>query len=61
MYKSFLQYIRDSRAEMKLVNWPTKDTVVRYTIVIVAISIASAIFLGGLDFALGGALNRFVL
>lgn len=36
---------------MKQVTWPTREQTTRYTILVVAISIAIAAFLGLLDFA----------
>lgn len=57
---SFVQYLKDSKAELKRVNWPTKKQVVQYTTVIIAISVAVAIFLGVLDVGLGKLLNAFV-
>ena len=46
--------------EMKKVNWLTKRETIRYTLIVIAISIAVAIYLGGLDFIFTTILNRFV-
>jgi len=45
---------------MKKVNWPTKKETIRYTLIVIAISIAVAIYLGGLDFIFTTILNKFV-
>jgi len=57
---SFFQYLKDSKSELKRVNWPTKKQVTQYTTVIITISIAVAVFLGTLDIVLGKLLNTFV-
>lgn len=45
-----IQYIKDSRKELKKVTWPTKKETTKYTLVVIGISVGIAIFLGGLDF-----------
>jgi len=34
---------------MKKVNWPTRETTIKYTLIVVGISAAVAAYLGGLD------------
>jgi preprotein translocase subunit SecE len=46
---SFLKEVRD---ELKKVVWPTRAEVIRLTGVVIVISIAVGIFLGGTDFIL---------
>ncbi len=43
-------YIQESIAEMKKVTWPTKKETRNYTILVIAISIGVALFLGLLDY-----------
>ncbi len=43
-------YIVESIAEMKKVTWPTKKETYNYTILVIGISVAIALFLGLLDF-----------
>ncbi len=47
---SLIQYIKDSRAELKKVQWPTRQETTRYTILVIVISIAVAAFLGFFDY-----------
>ena len=44
------QYIKETRTEMNHVNWPTRSETVRFTILVIAISLATAILLGLADF-----------
>ena len=43
-------YIKESIEEMKKVTWPTKKETYNYTILIIGISLAMALFLGLLDY-----------
>ncbi|OGN13848.1 MAG: preprotein translocase subunit SecE [Candidatus Yanofskybacteria bacterium RIFCSPHIGHO2_02_FULL_43_22] len=55
------QFLKEVRHELSKVIWPTKNQVIQYTIVVVAISLAVAIFLGLLDFIFEWLLNKFVI
>ena len=43
------RYITESWAELKKVAWPTRETVVRLTLLVVAVSIAVGIYIFVLD------------
>lgn len=43
-------YVQESVAEIKKVSWPTKKETYRYTILVIGLSLAVAIFLGALDY-----------
>jgi preprotein translocase subunit SecE len=45
---------------MKKVNWPTRDETIRYTLLVIGISVAVAVFLGGIDFGFSTLLNKFL-
>jgi len=42
-------FFKEVKAELLKVTWPTKEEVVKLTIVVVAISIALGFYIGGLD------------
>jgi preprotein translocase SecE subunit len=44
-----IEYIRSSTAELKKVSWPSKDTTIRYSVTVIAVCIALALFFGALD------------
>ena len=46
----FSQYIKDTRDEMAHVNWPTRQETVRYTTLVILVSIATSLLLGLSDF-----------
>ena len=47
--------------EIKKVNWPTRQETVRYTMIVVAVSLVVAAFLGGLDLLFALLLDKFIL
>ena len=57
----FVNYIKDTRGELSHVSWPTRRQALAFTIVVIAISIATAIFLGFFDYIFSLILKKFVL
>jgi preprotein translocase subunit SecE len=47
------QYLREVRDEMRKVAWPTKDEVVRYSIIVTVTVIVYMALVGGLDYVFG--------
>jgi preprotein translocase subunit SecE len=43
-------YIRETKAEMTHVSWPTKKQALGYTILVIVISVLISIYLGLFDF-----------
>lgn len=46
----FTEYVKDTRAEMTHVNWPTRQQTVRFTALVIIVSIVVAALLGLSDF-----------
>ena len=44
-----IDYIRDTRGEMKHVSWPTKRQAIAFTALVIIISILTAYYLGFFD------------
>jgi preprotein translocase subunit SecE len=42
-------FIKESKEELKKVDWPSRKKTVRYTIIVIQVSLAVALFLGVLD------------
>lgn len=42
-------FVKEVRTELTKVAWPTKNYTIRLTLIVIAISIAAGIYLGGLD------------
>ncbi|KPJ54967.1 hypothetical protein AMJ47_02785 [Parcubacteria bacterium DG_72] len=54
-------FLKEVRLEMKKVNWPTRKETIKYTFIVVGLSIVTAAFLGGLDAIFQFILNKFVI
>ncbi len=54
-------FLKEVKVELKKVNWPTKQETINYTLIVIGVSLAVAIFLGGLDFVFTWILNTFIL
>lgn len=50
LVNSISTYFRGAIAEMKKVVWPTKQQTIRYSSVVIALSVGMAIFFGLLDY-----------
>ncbi len=54
------QYLKDSKAELKKVVWPSKEQTRNHTLMVIGISLALAVFLGAIDYLLNKILEVFV-
>ncbi len=57
----FVNYIKDTRAELVHVSWPTRRQAIVFTVVVIVISIITAVFLGFFDYIFSLILQKFVL
>ena len=53
-------FLKEAKLELKKVNWPTRQETLRYTLIVVGISVAVAIFLGGLDVIFSRLLEKLL-
>ena len=47
-----VKYLKETRAEMRKVTWPTRDEAVRLTGIVLATTVAFSLFLGLVDYLL---------
>jgi preprotein translocase subunit SecE len=59
--KKAIEFLKEVRIELKRVTWPTRQETVKYTLVVISLSLAVAAFLGGLDFLFTWLLDKFVI
>lgn len=57
---SFIKYLRETRAELAHVKWPTRTETIQYTGLVLAISVGVALFLGGIDVGLTRLIENLV-
>ena len=61
MVNSLRRYFVESWSELKKVAWPTREMVVRLTLIVIAVSVAVSAYISILDLLLHTALDRTVL
>ena len=52
-----VEYIKDTKSEMKHVSWPSRQQVGIFTALVVGASLATAVFLGFFDYVFSTALS----
>ena len=48
--KRFTNFFKETYAELKKVTWPTRQEVIRGTLLVIGVSLAFSLYLGGLDY-----------
>jgi len=54
-------FLKEVKAEIKKVNWPTTKETIRYTLIVIGVSVVTAIFLGGIDYLFTMFLNKLII
>ncbi len=58
---SLIDYLRETKGELKHVNWPTQTQTIAFTVLVIVISVVVAYFLGAFDFGFAYLLETFIL
>lgn len=58
--KNFKTFFKEVYVELKKVNWLSRNEVLRYTLIVVVVTVVVAAFLGGLDYLFSTALRQFI-
>ena len=58
MANRFTQYLQDTRGELRHVAWPTRTQTIVYSVLVAAISVGVALYLGLFDFLFTGGLKN---
>ncbi len=53
-------YFKESKEELKKVVWPSKQELIRHTLIVIGISLATSAFLGIFDFFFSKILEKVV-
>ena len=61
MIEKITTFLKEVKMEIKKVNWPTRQQTVRYTVIVLMVSLVVAVFLGGLDLLFALLLDKFIL
>jgi len=60
LFKKIINFLKDVKLEMKKVDWPTRKNAIKYTVIVVGVSLGVAVFLGSCDAILNKTLNSFL-
>lgn len=56
-----VEYVKDTRSELKHVSWPTRKQAIAFTIIVIAVSLGVAAFLGFFDYIFTQVINKFLI
>jgi preprotein translocase subunit SecE len=59
--RKITNYLKEVKVEIKKVNMPTRQETIKYTLIVIGLSLVVAIFLGGLDFLFTFLVSKFLL
>jgi len=61
LLQKIITFLKEVKVELKKVNWPTKQETTKYTLIVIGVRLAEAIFLGGLDFIFTWLMTKLLL
>jgi preprotein translocase subunit SecE len=61
IFSKISNYLKEVKIELKKVNMPTKQETIKYTLIVIGLSLVVAFFLGGFDFLFTWIVSRFLL
>ncbi len=54
-------FFKEVYVELRKTNWLSRNEVIRYTIIVLAVTIIVAAFLGGLDYLFSTGIQKFIV
>ena len=57
---TFIQYLKDTQAELRHVAWPTQSQTIVFTALVILVSVFISLYLGLFDYIFTGTLERVV-
>jgi len=61
MFTKLINYIKDTKNELKHVNWPSRKQTINFTILVISVSVILALFMGFFDILFTYLLKKFIL
>ena len=56
----FIRYIRESIEELKKVSWPSREQTIKYSLLVIGVSVFVGILMAGLDWVLTFGLEKLI-
>jgi len=57
---SLITYLKETKAELKFVKWPSQRQTIIYTTLVVLISVFTAVYLGVFDMLFSTLMNKII-
>ncbi|OHA62199.1 MAG: preprotein translocase subunit SecE [Candidatus Vogelbacteria bacterium RIFOXYD2_FULL_44_9] len=57
---SLINYLKDTKAEMKHVSWPTQSQVINFTVLVLGLSLGVGVLLGVFDIIFTSGLKTII-
>jgi preprotein translocase subunit SecE len=55
-----VKFLRETLSELKQVSWPSRQTTIRLTIIVIVLSLATGVYVGGLDYLFTNILKLLI-
>lgn len=59
--KRLINYLKDTKAEMKHVSWPTRKQALSYTVLVIILSVFVSMYLGFFDWVFTRLIDLFII
>ncbi len=60
IWQRVTEYFKDTRGELRKVSWPTRKQATNLTLIVLAVTIVMALFLGSLDYIFANLVRLIV-
>lgn len=60
MLNKLVNYLKESKTELKKVTWPTRQQTTTHTLLVIGISLGVAVFFGLLDYVLALGVEKLI-
>ena len=60
-FNKMVVFLKEVALQAKKVNWPSMREALRYTVVVLFVSLVMAAFLGGIDYGFTTFLNKIII
>lgn len=60
MFSKLVNYLKESKTELKKVTWPTRQQTITHTLLVIGISLGVAVFFGLLDYVLSLGVEKLI-
>lgn len=59
-FRSIVEYVQGAYAEFRRVTWPTREAVIRYTLLVIATVVVSGLIITAFDYGMKQLTDRYL-